>query len=385
MSNEKIEEIINRVILGESFLPENAGDEDETVEEGDEADADDADADELEEDKKECDDDDDSEDSDEDEPKSKKKGKFLAFMKKGAKKSDEVDEEYSKTVNGKGSKTINGKSDDIIKPTGDSSAKNKASIKSNGSKVTTEEVSTESVSIDTLFEGKDLTPEFKNEITVLFEAQLDSRVEEIEQEIQNKYETLLEEHTLAVTEEMVTRIDEYMDYVVGEWITENHLAVHNGLRTEITEGFIEKLRNVFTESYIEIPEEKLDLFESTVEDYEKVRSELDDQVTKNMEMNEENDSLRCELVFLEACDGLTATEAHKLRKLAESVEFDSVEQFAEKLAIILENIQNIGSVNESTDSESYDTESSEDSVEDGTEPSPLMESYIKSMDKGIED
>ena len=234
-------------------------------------------------------------------------------------------------------------------------------------------------SIETLFAGKELSEDFKTEAATLFEAHLAARTNEIEEEIQAKYETLLEEHTLAVTEEMVERIDEYLNYVVEEWMQENRLAVSNGLRTEIAEGFIERLRGVFAESYIEIPEEKLDLFESTVEDYENLKGELDEQVAKNMEINEECEELRCELLFREMAEGLTDTETQKLRELAESVEFDSVEQFAEKLAVLRENIEKLGTVTESETA--TEEESLEESYEEGSEASPLMEAYIKSMSK----
>ena len=344
MANENIEDVIKKVILGEGFLAENPEPteaqegEDEVVEEevveeeyeGELEEAKEEDEDESED--EESEDEAEEEDADEEEKPMKK----FSFKKKEVKEaaSDYASTDISHDVNKK--------------------------------------------SIETLFAGKELSEEFMSEAEILFEAQLAARTNEIEGELQAKYETLLEEHTLAVTEEMVERIDEYLNYVVEEWMQENRLAVDNGLRTEITEGFIERLKGVFAESYIEIPEEKLDLFESTVEDYESLKSELDGQVAKNMEINEECDQLRCELLFREMAEGLTDTETQKLRDLAESVEFESVEQFAEKLSVLRENIENIGTPTETATEE----ESLEESYEEGSEEaSPLMEAYLKSMSK----
>ena len=385
MSNDKIEDVIKKVILGESFLAETPDPieeeetEEETQEEGsdeeviEEATEEATEEEELDEAK--CDDDsedDDSEEEDsEEDTEEDAKGKKPAFLfkKKSMKEavSDYADKKLYQTANGKGA--------EIAAPTGAGAEKNKATIKAKKSDADSKTPSMKE-SIESLFAGKDLSEEFKSEAATLFEAQINTRIEEIEGEVQAKYETLLEEHTLAVTEEMVGRIDEYLNYVVEEWMQENRLAVSNGLRTEITEGFIEKLRSVFAESYIEIPEEKLDLFESTVEDFENIKTQLDGQVEKNMEINEENEQLRCELLFREVAEGLTDTETQKLRNLAESVEFESVEQFAEKLAVLRENIENLG-----TPTETAEEETMEESYEAGSDASPLMEAYISSMSK----
>jgi len=374
MANEKIEDVIKKVILGEGFLAENTDPtdepteateaeeevvEEEIVEEEFDGELEEA---KEEEEEEESEEDEDEEEEEEEEKPSKKS------MKEAA--SDYSDTKITHDANKKGAK--------IAEPHNANAGKNMGTIKPKPSAASAKiEKPSMKESIETLFAGKELSEEFMNEAATLFEAQLAARTSQIEEELQGKYETLLEEHTLAVTEEMVERIDEYLNYVVEEWMQENRLAVANGLRTEITEGFIEKLRSVFAESYIEIPEEKLDLFESTVEDFESLKSELDEQVSKNMEINEECEQLRCELLFREMAEGLTDTETQKLRELAESVEFDSVEQFAEKLSVLRENIEKIGTVTETATEE----ESLEESYEEGSEASPLMEAYLKSMSK----
>ena len=437
MSREKIEDIIKKVVLGESFA---AGpDEDEVVEDDDTSDDledDTSDEENIEEAK--CSDDEDSEDEededeDEDEEPSNKLSNFLK-KKKAMREAAELAEEDVHDVNGKGTFDVNKKGAKFARPTGDSSAKNRATIKAKASaaKATTEEVEvdeslaatagalaagrpmsgakkplvkkkpaklasevdaehqkyvaslkkegTELVGVESLFEGQELSEEFKAQTALLFEAHVAERVHQIEEELQTGYETLLEEHTTAVTEELVERIDEYLNYVVEEWMQENRLAVENGLRTEVTEKFISNLKDLFNESYIEVPEDKVDLFDSAVEQCDSLETELGSQVEKNMELAEENDQLRCEILFREVTEGMVDTDSEKLRRLSESIEFETVEQFAEKLSVLKENIGSIGS----TENVSEETEEGiEESFEDASETSvsPLMEAYMRSMTK----
>ena len=220
MSREKIEDIIKKVVLGESFA---AGpDEDEVVEDDDTSDDledDTSDEENIEEAK--CSDDDDSEDEDEDEDEEEPSNKLSNFLKKKkamreAAELAEEDVHDVHDVNGKGTFDVNKKGAKFARPTGDSSAKNRATIKAKASaaKATTEEVEvdeslaatalkkegTELVGVESLFEGQELSEEFKTQTALLFEAHVAERVHQIEEELQTGYETLLEEHTTAVTE-----------------------------------------------------------------------------------------------------------------------------------------------------------------------------------------
>lgn len=447
MSREKIEDIIKKVVLGESFA---AGpDEDEVVEDDDTSDDledDTSDEENIEEakcsDSEDEDEDEDtsSRDDDEEEEDTKKKLPSWLKKKKAMKEAAELAEADTEDVNGKGTFDLNKKGTKFTRSTGDSSSKNKATLKTKASAAKssptppfrTEEVEvdeslaatagalaagrpmsgakkplvkkkpvklaseidaehqkyvaslkkedTELVGVESLFEGQELSEEFKEQTALLFEAHVAERVHQIEEELQTGYETLLEEHTTAVTEELVERIDEYLNYVVEEWMQENRLAVENGLRTEVTEKFISNLKDLFTESYIEVPEDKVDLFDSAVEQCDSLETELGSQVEKNMELAEENDQLRCEILFREVTEGMIDTDSEKLRRLSESIEFDTVEQFAEKLSVLKENIGSIGSTeNVSEESEKGIEESFEDASE--TSVSPLMEAYMRSMTK----
>jgi hypothetical protein len=282
-------------------------------------------------------------------------------------------------------KTANGKGAEIAAPTGDASGKNKGTIKAKPSAAKAEtkipEIKpTVKEDIAAMLTGEDLSEEFKTSAATLFEAHLAERVYQIEEELKGQYEDLLEQHTVAVTEELVERIDDYLNYVVEEWMQENRLAVEKGLRTEITENFISNLKGLFTESYIEVPEDKLDLFESTVDQAEALDSELQGQVEKNMELSEEVEQLKCEIIFREISEGMTDTEVEKLRRLAEDLEFDTIEQFAEKIGVLCENIGSIGTVAEEASSE----EGLEESYEDASEATPLVEAYVRSMSKSRE-
>ena len=392
MANEKIEDVIKKVILGEGFLAENANpeneepvepaeeaaDEDSFVE-GEEVFEDDASEEVIEEAK-----DEESEEEEEDEEEDKKgKKKMPAFLKgKFGKKKEKMEEAASDYADTKIAHDANKKGQKIAEPTGDNSAKNMATIKPKPSaaKAETKYPSLKKEDIAAMFNGQELSEEFKSQAATLFEAHLAERVHQVEEQLKSQYEDLLEQHTVAVTEELVERIDDYLNYVVEEWMQENRLAVEQGLRTEITENFISNLRGLFAESYIEVPEEKLDLFESTVEEVQNLDGELKTQVEKNMELVEEVEQLKCEIVFREIAEGLADTDVEKLRRLAEDLDFDTVEQFAEKVAVLRENIETIGVAAEEATKE----EGLEESYEDASEASPLVEAYVRSMSKSKE-
>ena len=391
MARENIEDVIKKVILGEGFLAETAQDPDPTEDEDtSEEDASSDEGFEVEEiDEAKCDDkeedEDESEDEEseeeEDEPKGKKKMPAFLKGKFGKKGKSEMEEAVSDYASTKITHDVNKKGAKIAEPTGDASGKNKGTIKAKPSAAKAEtKIPSVQEDIAAMLTGEDLSEEFKTSAATLFEAHLNERIHQIEEELKGQYEDLLEQHTVAVTEELVERIDDYLNYVVEEWMQENRLAVEKGLRTEITENFISNLKGLFTESYIEVPEDKLDLFESTVDQAEALDSELQGQVEKNMELSEEVEQLKCEIIFREISEGMTDTEVEKLRRLAEDLEFDTIEQFAEKISVLCENIGSIGTVAEEASSE----EGLEESYEDASEATPLVEAYVRSMSKSRE-
>jgi|TARA_B110000967_G_C18900605_1_gene574638 hypothetical protein len=192
--------------------------------------------------------------------------------------------------------------------------------------------------IDGLFaEEQGLTEEFKTKAASLFEAVVTARVTSEVEEIQTE---LAEEAVIAqetFMEEMVEKIDGYLNYVSENWMKENELAIEKGLRTEITEDFIKGLQGLFAEHYIEVPTEKYDVLGEMQSQIDSLTSKLDESVAEKLEIVAEKAKLMRNKVFAEATADLTVTESEKLSKLTADVEFDNEELFAEKVTVIKEN------------------------------------------------
>ncbi|NBP01601.1 MAG: hypothetical protein EBU90_16000 [Proteobacteria bacterium] len=188
-----------------------------------------------------------------------------------------------------------------------------------------------------LLEGENLSEEFKNKATTIFEAAVLSRVETIVESIETN---LMEEFQVAieqVKEDLAEKLDEYLNYMTEEWMQQNELAIERGLRAEIVEEFIGKLRNLFVESYIDIPEEKVDAVEELVGRVEELEDSLNEEIQKNIEFKKQiNEHKKIEAIYA-ACEGLTQTQVEKIKSLAEGIEFTTEEEFADKLETIKES------------------------------------------------
>ncbi len=169
------------------------------------------------------------------------------------------------------------------------------------------------------------------------QADLDAQLEERVTALEEQYATEIEEGLNETRGELVEKIDSYLNYVVETWMEENKLAVEKGLRTEIAETFMNNLKDLFAESYIEVPESKVDLVDDLVEQVEELENKLNSQTEKNMEMSESVRSMKKEVCIREASKDLAETQVEKLRSLAESVEFVNEEDFASKIATLKES------------------------------------------------
>ena len=192
--------------------------------------------------------------------------------------------------------------------------------------------------LNALFEGdENLTEEFKVKAAEIFEAVVTSRVANevgaIEAELEEQANTEFE----AKLEEMVENIDKYLNYVTENWMKENELAVENGLRNEITESFIKGMQQVFTEHYIEVPEEKYDVMTEMQTKVDDLQSKLDEQVQKNIDLNEEAVSLKKQNIFTEISEDLADTEAEKFATLVEDITYTSADSYTSKLKVVKEN------------------------------------------------
>lgn len=182
-----------------------------------------------------------------------------------------------------------------------------------------------------------LSEEFKEKTAVIFEAALASKLAEEVERIESAYEEKLAEDTAAQSEELVEKVDSYLNYVVENWMAENEIAIQSGLRAEIAENFMEGLKGLFVESYIEVPESKVDLVDDLADQVEELEEALNTTTEDAIELSEAVELLQRELVVSEAVTDLADTQVEKFEELVEGVDFEDVEQFASKVEIIKES------------------------------------------------
>jgi hypothetical protein len=191
--------------------------------------------------------------------------------------------------------------------------------------------------IDALLDGESLSEEFVTKATTIFEAAVIARAEEViaeaEAEMQEQFQAAVEE----VKEDLATKVDDYLNYMAEEWVKENKIAIEKGLRAEIVEDFIAGLKDLFTEHYIDIPEEKVDVVEELTTRVEELQDSLNEQIKTTVQMKKElNEHKKFEAIQT-VCEGLTQTQVEKLKQLAESVEFTTEEEFTGKLETLKES------------------------------------------------
>lgn len=198
-------------------------------------------------------------------------------------------------------------------------------------------VKLEALDLSPIFGDAELSEEFKDKATSMFEAVVQARVNHEFEALQEQYETELAEEVAEIKSELVEKVDVFLDSIVEAWIAENELAIESGLRAEIAEDFMTGLKNLFKESYIEVPEEKFDILADLEEQVALLKTQVEDQASALDSISEENDSLKKEKVFAEVSEGLADTEADKFKQLIEGVEYGSEDLFREKLSVIKEN------------------------------------------------
>lgn len=194
-----------------------------------------------------------------------------------------------------------------------------------------------SADVAALLEGESLSEEFKQKATTIFEAAVNSKVgqiaEAMQEELQEEFDSAVEQ----IKEEIAGKIDEYLSYMVNEWVEENEVAIEKGLRSELAEELLDGLYNLFKESYIDIPEEKVDVVEELATRVEELEDALNEEIEKNIAASQEINEHKKISAIHAACEGLTQTQVEKLKSLAEGVEFTTDEEFVEKLETIKES------------------------------------------------
>jgi len=195
--------------------------------------------------------------------------------------------------------------------------------------------------MDALVSGEDLSEEFKTKASTIFEAavsakvisEVNQRVDELETNYNIEMTEAKEEHLSTVTE----KVDGYLNYVTEEWMKENELAVEKGIRSELVEDFMTGLKNLFTEHYIDIPEEKVDLVDDLFEKVEELEQKLDESINTSVDVKKELATYKKAETLREVSEGLADTEKEKLGKLADGIDFEDKSQYSEKLEVIKEN------------------------------------------------
>lgn len=224
-----------------------------------------------------------------------------------------------------------------------------------------------------LFDGNEnLTEDFRDKASSLFEAMVVARVSNevglIEDRLVEEAAELMEEYK----SELVEKVDSYLGYVIENWIEENQLAVENGLRTDIAEDFIEGLKTLFAEHYVDVPEDKYDVLGEMQSQIEEISSKLDEAIAANVELHNANIDLNKESVLSVVAEGLAKTDAEKFKSLVADVEFENAEIFEEKLNVIKENYF--------PKTRTLSEEKFDDGVENDFSEGSTVSQYIKALD-----
>jgi len=229
--------------------------------------------------------------------------------------------------------------------------------------------------VNALLGGEELSEEFREKAKVIFEAAISSKVSEIRETVEAEYDKKLQEEVEEMKVSLQERVDSYLEYVSEEWMTENQLAIEHGLKTEMTESFLEGMRGLFEEHYVTIPEEKYDVLESMVEKLDDMETKLNEQIEKNVGLNKRLGESVASNILDQVSEGLAATQKEKLASLSESVEFESEVEYREKLEVLKESYFSRSPVAKT---------SSQETLSEGVDSTPTpvtgsMDSYLKTL------
>ena len=203
--------------------------------------------------------------------------------------------------------------------------------------VTTEEEVDVEEDVNALLGGEELSEEFKEKAKTIFEAALKSKIAEVKETIEAEHEAKLAEQVAEAKEQLAERVDSYLEYVSEEWMVENELAIEHGLKTELTESFLSGMKGLFEEHYVHIPDDKYDVLETMVDKLDDMETKLNEQIEKNIGLNKRLSESVADGILESVSDGLATTQKEKLSSLSESVEFESEDQYREKLEMLKES------------------------------------------------
>jgi hypothetical protein len=231
--------------------------------------------------------------------------------------------------------------------------------------------------VNALLAGEDLSEEFQEKARTIFETAIKSKVAEIKENLQSSYEQALVEEIEVIKEGLIDRVDAYLEYVADEWVAENALAVEHGLKTEMTESFLQGMKGLFEDHYVSIPEDRYDVIESMVDKLDEMEGKLNEQIERNVALNRRLSESVADVIFADVVEGLALSQKDKLASLAENVEFDGEANYREKLVTLRNSYfpTNTGAQRDDSEtlSESTDVQSQQPQV------SGRMESYLQTL------
>ena len=188
--------------------------------------------------------------------------------------------------------------------------------------------------INALIAGEELSEDFQEKARTIFEAAINSKVSIIKEDLEKEYAKVLQEEIDSTKIQLTERVDSYLEYVAGEWLEENSLAVEQGLKAEMSESFLTGMKSLFEEHYVSIPEDKYDVLESMVNKLDDMEEKLNEQIDKNVGLTKRLAESKSDGILSDVSEGLAVTQKDKLASLAESVEFESESDYREKLVTL---------------------------------------------------
>ena len=235
--------------------------------------------------------------------------------------------------------------------------------------------------VQALLEGEELSEEFQDKARTIFETAIKSKVSEIKEELNESYANALVEELDTIKKGLTERVDSYLEYVADEWVQENKLAVENGLKTEMTESFLEGMKSLFEEHYVSIPEEKYDVLNSMVDKLDEMENKLNEQIERNVALNSRLAESTADVIFADVAEGLADTQKEKLASLAEDIEFESESDYREKLGTLKESYfptKSVSTPKSTSENLSEEVSTDEVAVEEHT---PRMQAYLNTLSR----
>ena len=230
--------------------------------------------------------------------------------------------------------------------------------------------------VDALLQGEELSEGFREKAKLVFESALGAKAKEISAQLEEQYATALSEEVAEIKVALTERVDSYLEYVSSEWLEENALSVESGLKTEITESFMDGMKTLFEEHYVSMPEEKYDVLESMVQKLDDMETKLNEQIERNIAINGKLSESSADRVFGQVAEGLAISQKDKFAALAESVEFESEENYREKLETLKKSYF---SEHASAPADETENLTEEADFSEETKVSSTMSAYLKAL------